>query len=63
MDYKIRQISTDEVIQAIVDNEKVLRINYDNMKVCDLASKSVSTIRNDFEKDGYIYVIVEGEND
>ena len=59
MNRKIKQITEDEVIQAIVDNELVVRVNLDKMVVCDLANKAVSTIRNDFSKADYVYFIVE----
>lgn len=56
---KIRELSRSEVIPAIVNNETVLRINLDKMIVCNLENKSISTIRNDFKKDCYLYLIVE----
>ena len=59
MDRKIKQLKEDEVIQALVNNELVVRVNLDKMVACDLANKSISTIRNDFGKADYIYFVVE----
>ena len=56
---KIRELNKSEVIPAIVNNETVLRINLEKMLVCNLENKSISTIRNDFKKDCYLYLIVE----
>lgn len=56
---KIKQLKESEVIQAIVDDKKVVRVNLDNMKACNLASKSIATIRNDFNNADYVYFIVE----
>lgn len=55
----IKQLKESEVIQAIVDDKDVIRVNLDNMKLCNLASKSIATIRNDFGSVDYIYFIVE----
>ena len=60
---KIVQLTEDQVIPCIVDNKTVFRANLDAMKICDLASKSIATIRNDFGKARYVYFVVEGENE
>ena len=56
---KIKQLNESEVIPAICDGLKVVRVNLDKMTVCDLASKSITTIRNDLGNVSYIYFIVE----
>ena len=63
MDIKIKQITEDEVIPCIVDNKTVFRANLDRLTMCDLSSKSVATIRNDFGKARFVYFVVEGENE
>ena len=63
MNERIVQITEDEVIQSIVDNKTVYRANLDSMKICDLACKSIATIRNDFGKARYVYFIMEVENE
>lgn len=60
MSPKIRQIDESEVIQAIVDDELVVRVNLDKMVACNLGSKAVNTIRHDFGNANYVYFIVEG---
>lgn len=55
----IKQLKESEVIQAIVDDKDVIRVNLDNMKSCNLASKSIATIRKDFGNADYVYFIVE----
>lgn len=56
---KIKQLNESEVIPAICDGLKVVRVNLDKMLVCDLASKSITSIRNDLDKANYIYFNVE----
>ena len=65
MDKIIKQLDESEVIQAIVDDKRVIRVNLDDMKACNLASKSIATIRNDFNCTKYVYFVVEeaGDND
>jgi hypothetical protein len=59
MNTNIKQITEEEVIPAIVNNDLVVRVNLDKMVCCDLARKSIATIRNDFDKANYIYFVVE----
>lgn len=59
MSKKIKQISEEEVIQAIVNNDLVVRVNLDKAVACNLVNKAVSTIRKDFGKADYVYFIVE----
>lgn len=55
----IKQLKESEVIQAIVDGRTVVRVNLDKMVACDLANKSVNTIRRDFGSANYVYFIAE----
>ena len=56
---KIKQLKESEVIPAICDGLKVVRVNLDKMVACDLARKSITTIRYDLGNEDYIYFIVE----
>lgn len=56
---KIKQLNESKVIPAICDGLKVVRVNIDKMVACDLASKSITTIRNDLDNANYIYFTVE----
>lgn len=58
---KIRQLNESEIIPAICENIKIIRVNLDKMIACDLADKSVNTIRKDFSRADYIYFTVEEE--
>ena len=55
----IKQLKESEVIPAICDGLKVVRVNLDKMVACDLASKSIKTIRDNLENSDYVYFIVE----
>ena len=57
----INQLTESEVIPAICDGIKVIRVNLDKMVTCELANKSINTIRNDFGKADYVYFIVTEE--
>lgn len=57
--FNVKQITKDEVIQALVDEHLVIRINLDNMITCNLVNKSIDQIRKDFVHDKYIYLLVE----
>ena len=63
MNEKIVQITEEQVIPCIVENKTVFRANLDRLTMCDLASKSIATIRNDFGKSRFVYFVVEGENE
>lgn len=64
MKHIIKQLDEKEVIPAIVDDMNVIRVNLDNLNACELKCKSINTIRNDLEKDCYIYFVVEeGEHE
>ena len=56
---KIKQLNESEVIPAICDGLKVVRVNLDKKVACDLASKSINTIRNDLDNEDYIYFVAE----
>lgn len=56
---KIKQLNESEVIPAICDGLKVVRVNLDKMVACDLASKSIKTIRDNLDNSDYVYFIVE----
>lgn len=56
---KIRQLEKSEVIPAICNNVEVIRVNINKMIACDLRSKTINTILNDFEKADYIYFTLE----
>ena len=55
----IKQLNESEVIPAICNDIKVIRVNLDKMVACELGNKAINTIRNDFEKADYIYFTVE----
>lgn len=59
MDTILKQIKKAEVIPVIVEDKKVVRVNLDQMKVCNLATKSIEAIRKGFDSDSYVYFIVE----
>lgn len=56
---KIKQLNESEVIPAICNGLKVVRVNLDKMVACDLASKSIKIIRDNLENSDYVYFIVE----
>ena len=59
-----KQIKETEVIPAIVEDKKVVRVNLNLMKICNLATKSIEAIRKGFDSNDYVYFIVEeSEND
>ena len=63
MNEKIVQITEKEVIPCIVDNKTVYRVNLDRLTMCDLASKTINTIRNDFGNAHFVYFVMEGKNE
>lgn len=63
MDRKIKQLKSSEVLEAIVDNKKVIRINLDTETACDLSNKSINVIRRELDKDCYVYIVEEGDNE
>jgi len=56
---KIKQLNESEVIPAICDGLKVVRVNLNKIVACNLASKPIATIRNDLGDADYIYFTVE----
>ena len=56
---KIKQLKESEVIPAICDGLKVVRVNLDKMVACDLANKSITMIRNDLDNEDFIYFVAE----
>lgn len=62
MDRKIKQLKASEVLGAIVNNERVIRINLDTETACDLSNKSINVIKRELEKDCFVYIVEEVEN-
>ena len=63
MDRKIKQLKSSEVLGAIVDNKRVIRINLDTETACDLLNRSINLIKRELEKDCFVYIVEEGENE
>lgn len=63
MDRNIKQLKSSEVLGAIVDDKKVIRINLNTAIACDLSNKSINVIRRELDKDCYVYIVEEGDNE
>lgn len=63
MSKKIKQLKASEVLEAIVNDKKVIRINIDTETACDLSNKSINVIKKELAKDCFVYISVEGENE
>ena len=63
MNRKIKQLKASEVLEAIVNDKRVIRVNLNTAGACDISGKSVNVIKKDLEKDSFIYIVEVGEND
>lgn len=63
MDRKIKQLKASEVLGAIVNDKRVIRVNLDSAGACNISKKSIESIKKDLENDSYIYIVEEVENE
>lgn len=55
----IKQINKYQIMKFLIDDKPVYRLNIENETLADLKTKSINTIKNDAEKDCYLYFTVE----
>ncbi len=54
----IEQIPVCNVLKALCDGETVFRVNVEKNVLSNLTTKSISAIKNDLNKDCYVYFTV-----
>lgn len=55
----IKQIAKDQIMNFLLNDKAVYRLNIENDSLADLTTKSIQTINRDAEKDCYLYFTLE----